>query len=98
MRPVNPPLAGRWLVPMASMLLVVCLIALGMVWRNQTRRSELAQIQTYVAQTASIDTLRAQLDRVVAETAVRSQDQALADLLNRARAPSLAAAPGEAKP
>lgn len=98
MWPVKAPTAGRWLVPMASMLLVVCLIALGMVWRNQTRRSELAQIQAYVAQTAAIDALRQQLDRVVAETALRSQDRPLADLINRTRTPSLAAAPAEAKP
>ena len=50
------------------------------------------------ALTAAIDALRQQLDRVVAETALRSQDRPLADLINRTRTPSLAAAPAEAKP
>lgn len=89
---------GRWLVPMASVLLLMCVIAVGMVWRNQARRATLTQTQTYIAETIAIDGLRAQLDRVVAEVAVRSQDKPLADLINRARASALAAAPIEPKP
>ena len=95
MHPASP---GRWLVPMASVLLLMGVIAIGMVWHNQARRAALTQMQAYIAESTTIDALRVQLDRVLAETAVRTQDQALADLINRARASSLAAAPSAMKP
>ncbi len=91
-------LLARTLVPLAALFLAMVIAASGLIWRTQAQRKALAEGQVTVAQTAAIEGLRQKMDGVVAEAAIRHQDRALADLVNRTRAPALAAAPPGGQP